>query len=70
MIIKAHKWLGKVRVSYLLHCKWISLLMVQVLLQVEESVKEYMSHPAALQVSQRDLTCREIQKMILRSRTD
>lgn len=34
--------------SHLLHSKWVSLLMVQVFLQVEKGVEEYVSHPAAL----------------------
>lgn len=38
----------RVAKSHLLHSKWVSLLMVQVFLQVEESVEEYVSHPAAL----------------------
>lgn len=41
---------------HLLHSKWVSLFMVQVLLQVEESVKEYVSHPAVFQVTQSYLT--------------
>lgn len=36
---------------HLLHCKWISLLVVQVLFQIKEGVEEYVSHPAALQIT-------------------
>lgn len=46
--------------SDLLHCKGISLLMVQVLLQIEECVIEYMCHPAALQISKSNFTCQEM----------
>lgn len=38
----------RVAKSHLLHSKWVSLLMVQVFLQVEKGVEEYVSHPAAL----------------------
>lgn len=37
---------------HLLHSKWISLFVVQVLLQVEEGVEEDVSHPTALQIAQ------------------
>ena len=37
-----------------LGCEWIPLLMVEVLLQVEEGVKEDRRHLALLQVLQRD----------------
>lgn len=42
--------------SHLLHSKWVSLFVVQVFLQVEEGVQEYVSHPAALQITQGYLT--------------
>ena len=42
--------------SHLLHSKWVSLLVVQILLQVEEGVEEYVSHSAALQIAERYLT--------------
>lgn len=42
--------------SNLLHSKWISLFVVQVFLQIKEGVKEYVSHPAALQITQRYFT--------------
>lgn len=38
----------RVAKSHLLHSKWVSLLVVQVFLQVEKGVEEYVSHPAAL----------------------
>lgn len=44
--------------AHLLHSKRVSLFVVQVLLQVEECVKEYVGHPAALQIPQGDFTCR------------
>lgn len=42
--------------SHLLHSKWVSLFVVQVLLQVEEGVEEYVGHPAALQIAEGYLT--------------
>lgn len=38
--------------SHLLHSKRVSLFMVQVFFQVEEGVKEYVGHSAALQITQ------------------
>lgn len=43
---------------HLLHSKRVSLFVVQVFLQVEECVEEYVGHPAALQIPQGDFTCR------------
>lgn len=45
--------------SHLLHSKWVSLFVVQVFLQVEEGIEEYVGHPAALQVTEGYLTCRK-----------
>lgn len=45
--------------SHLLHSKRVSLFVVQVFLQVEEGVKEYVGHPAALQVTKGYLTWRK-----------
>lgn len=42
--------------SHLLHSKWVSLFVVQVFLQVEEGVEEYVGHPAALQITKCYLT--------------
>lgn len=42
--------------SHLLHSKRVSLFMVQVFLQVEECVEEYVGHPAALQISESNFT--------------
>lgn len=41
-----------------MHSKRVSLFVVQVFLQVEECVEEYVGHPAALQIPQGDFTCR------------
>lgn len=38
--------------------------MVQVLLQIEECVVEYMCHPAALQISKSDFTCQETSSIV------
>lgn len=42
-----------------MHSKWVSLFVVQVFLQVEEGVKEYVSHPTALQIPKGYLTWRK-----------
>lgn len=42
-----------------MHSKRVSLFVVQVFLQVEECVEEYVGHPAALQIPQGDFTCRK-----------
>lgn len=45
--------------SHLLHSKWVSLFVVQIFLQVEEGVKEYVGHPATLQITEGYLTWRK-----------
>lgn len=45
--------------SHLLHSKWVSLFVVQVFLQVEEGIEEYVGHPAALQITEGYLTWRK-----------
>lgn len=45
--------------SHLLHSKWVSLFVVQVFLQVEEGIEEYVGHPAALQITKGYLTWRK-----------
>ena len=45
--------------AHLLHCKRVFLFMFQVLLKVEESVKEDVCHLTALQVQKCDLSCIE-----------
>ena len=47
--------------AHLLHSKWVSLIVVQVYLQVEEGVEEYVGHPTALQVTKGYLTWRKQQ---------
>lgn len=54
----------------LLHSKRVSLFMVQIFLQVEEGVKEYVSHPAALQITQGYLTWRKNHGVWLFSREE